>query len=182
MQSTDILKHEHRIIELVLNALEGMAQEAEAGRLPDRERAEKALELLRNFADKCHHGKEERELFKVLEARGMSHEAGPLAVMRQEHEAGREHIREMAAALAVMGSDPQALARFAEHARGYVELLRHHIWKEDHVLFPMAEQALSSADDQALVEVFEAVEKEEIGEGVHEKYHEWAHELVGEAG
>jgi hypothetical protein len=35
------------------------------------------------------------------------------------------------------------------------------------------------ADREALAEAFDRVETEEIGEGTHEKYHQWVHELVG---
>ena len=42
----------------------------------------------------------------------------------------------------------------------------------------MAEQVLTVEDDARLVQAFEAIEREEMGEGAHEKYHRWAHELV----
>ena len=71
---------------------------------------------------------------------------------------------------------------FAEHARSYARLLRQHIGKEDKILYPMAEQVLTAEDDQHLVQAFEAIEREEMGEGVHERYHRWAHELVEHRG
>lgn len=43
----------------------------------------------------------------------------------------------------------------------------------------MAEQVLTAEDDERLVKAFEAIEREEMGEGAHEKYHRWAHESVG---
>ena len=42
----------------------------------------------------------------------------------------------------------------------------------------MADQLLSAKDDQALFEAFEKIEAEEMGEGVHEKYHQLAHNLA----
>jgi len=33
-------------------------------------------------------------------------------------------------------------------------------------------------DDEQLVCSFDAFEREEVGEGVHEKYHRWAHDLA----
>jgi len=180
MQATDDLKHEHRVIELVLTGLERIAERARTAHTFEQSAAERALEILRNFADKCHHGKEERHLFPLLEERGVPRD-GPIGVMLQEHEQGRGHIRAMVQAAADAARNAGSLALFAEHAAEYIELLRQHIQKEDNVLFQMAEQVLTQADDRRLVEAFEAIEREEIGEGVHEKYHQWAHELAGHA-
>jgi hemerythrin-like domain-containing protein len=51
--------------------------------------------------------------------------------------------------------------------------------KEDNVLYPMADRLFTPADQQALAEDFERVEAEEIGAGVHERYHQLAHDLAG---
>ncbi len=74
--------------------------------------------------------------------------------------------------------DSESVATFAAHARAYAELLRQHIRKEDGVLYPMAERLFSQEDDEQLMEAFEAIERDEIGEGVHERYHQWAYELA----
>ncbi|NIM05302.1 MAG: hemerythrin [Armatimonadetes bacterium] len=181
MESTAILRHEHRVIEVVLEGLERMVEAVESGESLDSEKAEKALEILQNFADKCHHGKEEQRLFELLEARGISREAGPIGVMLAEHEQGRSHIRGMLEALPnATAGEEAAKNAFVENARAYVDLLRRHIQKEDNILFPMGEQVLTEKDDRQLTEAFETFEREEMGEGVHEKYHQWAHELVEE--
>jgi len=179
MESTEILRQEHRVIEVVLTGLERVADGAERGRAVDRAKADRALEIVRNFADRCHHAKEERHLFKAMEERGLSHQNGPIAVMLQEHDLGRGHVRAMLEALpAASAGDPAAMRDFSRHAREYVGLLRQHINKEDNVLYPMAEQLLTDADDRRLVEAFEVVEREEMGEEAHEKYHTWARELA----
>ncbi len=183
MKALEDLVHEHRVIELVLKGLEGLARRAEREHRLDRGQAEKALEILRNFADRCHHGKEERNLFRVLEARGVPREGGPLGVMLHEHDLGRSHLQEMGQALpAAAEGEAEAIHRFAQHAAAYAALLRQHIQKEDGVLYPMAERVLGEEDDARLLEAFDAIEREEIGEGVHERYHQWAHELAEEAG
>ena len=180
MQATDDLKHEHRVIELVLTGLGRVAERARTAQVFEQSPAERALEILRNFADKCHHGKEERHLFPLLEERGVPRQ-GPIGVMLHEHEQGRAHIRAMLQASTDAAGNAESLRLFAEHATQYTALLRQHIQKEDNVLFRMAEQVLTQEDDRRLVEGFEAIEREEIGEGVHEKYHQWAHELAEHA-
>jgi hemerythrin-like domain-containing protein len=56
--------------------------------------------------------------------------------------------------------------------------LHDHIDKENKVFFPLAEGLFTPEDQRELLEAFEKIETEEIGEGVHEKYHQLAHELA----
>jgi len=85
MRPTEILMQEHRVIEQVLDCLERMAQRVEAGDELDLESAKQAIDFFRNFADRCHHGKEEDCLFPLLEQKGFSREQGPTGVMLHEH-------------------------------------------------------------------------------------------------
>jgi len=183
MKPTEILSHEHRIIEQVLACLERMMQKsASEGRL-DPQPARDAVAFFRNFADRCHHGKEEAHLFPAMEAKGFSPDCGPTSVMRREHELGRMHVRQMASAIdAAAAGDAEALRRFVENAQGYVELLREHIQKEDHCLFAMANQALSEGDQRRLSAAFEKVEAEEMGAGTHETYVKIADDLAEQYG
>ncbi len=129
-----------------------------------------AADFFKNFADRCHHGKEEKLLFEKLIQRGMSGEVGPIAVMLREHEDGRMHVRKMDE-LAGVKRDAKTTNELIRHTRGYVELLSQHIQKEDNVLYPMANQILTSEDQEDLREGFEKVEEEIMGPGVHERYH-----------
>ena len=181
MKATDELKYEHRVIEVVLTGLEEVVRDSETAGKVDREQADKALEILRNFADKCHHSKEEKYLFKTLEKRGVAREQGPIGVMLMEHDHGRGHIRAMVEALpGAAAGEGTELKAFQQNARAYIELLRQHIQKEDTVLFAMADQVCSPEDDEQLTAAFESIERDEMGEGTHEKYHQWAHELTGQ--
>ncbi|MHB1036064.1 MAG: hemerythrin domain-containing protein [Pirellulales bacterium] len=179
MKATEILMNEHRVIEPVLNALEEIVSRGlSQGRL-DQQSASDAVAFFRDFVDRCHHAKEEEHLFKAVELYGFSGECGPTKIMRYEHELGRAHVRAMDEALpAASAGDPAALARFADHARGYVELLREHIRKEDHCLFPMADQVLDAPHQAALLAAFDKVETEEMGAGMHEAFHKIADDLA----
>lgn len=177
MKPTETLVHEHKIIRHVLAAANREADRVEAGEV-DTAKLERILDFLRNFADRCHHAKEERLLFERMKARGLPAKSGPIAVMMAEHEAGRAHIRAVAEALPKAASgDAAARKLLAGHLRGYVELLDAHIFKEDQVLYPIANQILTAEDQTALEADFEKVEAEELGHGTHEKYHQLAHEL-----
>lgn len=173
MRPTEILSSEHRVIEQVLDCLAALADRArDEGRL-DVERATTVLEILRTFADRCHHGKEEDRLFPMLVARGLSDRHGPIAVMLDDHRSGREHIRRMTDACAAKDA-----ARFVPAAHGYVALLRDHIAKEDGVLFPMAESMLDESAREVLLESFRNFEHDDLGAGTHERMLHLADELA----
>lgn len=165
---TQVLMAEHELILEALDALEKRVAAIRAGTPPDRAYVEKAVTFLREFADKCHHGKEENLLFKRMTERGFPAQSGPIAVMLSEHEAGRAYIRGIADGAAKLGADPAAAGRIAENARGYIDLLREHIGKENNVLFPMADRTLTPEDQAHLTKEFERFEAEETGAGVHE--------------
>lgn len=177
MKATDILMDEHRVIEQVLNCLEKLAERCEVGGELDRDAALGALDFFRNFADRCHHGKEEGHLFPLLEARGLPREGGPTGVMLREHDEGRQLTAAMNASIQANAPGP-----FAQHARAYAGLLRQHIRKEDHCLFPMAAQVLSAGDAEALDRAFGNVESDEMGEGTHDRYLGLANELADKLG
>ncbi|MCX5685506.1 MAG: hemerythrin domain-containing protein [Planctomycetota bacterium] len=181
MKPTDVLRHEHEVILMVLSAAERLAGRIEEGQAPDGDKIAQVIEFSRHFIDRCHHAKEEKHLFPMLRERSPHAAEGPLAVMRHEHEEGRAVVREIAEALALAHGDGQpARMHLAERLVFYVDLLQAHIDKEDNILFPMAERVLRAEDQEALTDAFARIEAEELGAGVHEKYHQLAHELAGQ--
>jgi len=183
MNPTEILMEEHRVIEQVLECLEKMVTQAIERNTLDPEPAGDAIAFFQGFADRCHHGKEEVHLFPLMEAKGFPREGGPTGQMRWEHEQGRSHVRGMHKAIEQASSgEAEALKTFVAHARSFITLLREHIQKEDHCLFPMAHQVLSEQDQRTLMERFERVESEEMGQGTHEKFHAIANRLANRYG
>ena len=163
------LMDEHRIIEKVLNALEAAASQE----VP-LEFYERAVEFIVNFADKCHHGKEEERLFPVLEEKGIPRHAGPIGCMCDEHQIARGHVRSMRELLSA--GDHAGLRR---ESLEYVALLRSHIQKEDKVLFPMGRNVLSEGDLEGLRARFDEVEH---GGQCHCHYAKMADELLAQVG
>ena len=171
MKATEVLSSEHRVIERVLNSLERATNRLENGQAVRPEFFLSTVDFIRGFADGCHHRKEEGVLFKHMEAQGMPVQGSPLGVMLSEHELGRQYTRELLAAAQGMQSGEQgANQRAIQSARGYVALLRQHIFKEDKILFPMADHIIPAEKHDSVWEGFEHVEHAETGEGVHEKY------------
>ena len=172
MEATDILKHEHRAIESVLDSLDKAADALRDGRSAPAWVFSDGIDFIRNFADRCHHGKEEGRLFPFLGERGMPVDGGPIAMMLMEHEEGRAHVRDAAAQFEKWSAgDTEAGEAMADALQAYIMLLREHIYKEDNILYPMGDRVMSEEDDRRLVAEFDEVEENEMGPGVHEKYH-----------
>jgi hemerythrin-like domain-containing protein len=179
MNPIEELKTEHRAVEASLRILEGLCRKMESqGKITEPAHIDQLLEFFAVFVDTCHHGKEEALLFPALEAQGVSRQGGPIGVMLAEHVSGRNHIKGMRQALADFKGGRQAVfADFIRHARGYADLLRQHIFKEDNVLFQMADQRLPAEVKTQLSEGFERIEREKVGAGKHEAFHRMLDEL-----
>jgi len=141
----EILMSEHRIIEKALTALERAATRNVPFGFYER-----AVTFLVDYADGCHHAKEEDRLFPMLEERGIPRAQGPIGVMCDEHVEGRRHIHNMREF--IQAEDREGLR--AESLE-YTALLRAHIQKEDEILFPMGRNLLSEEDNALLMERFD---------------------------
>jgi hemerythrin-like domain-containing protein len=172
-----VLEQEHRIIQRVVASMSVMAEELREGRAVEELDLREALLFLRVFADQCHHGKEERFLFPLLEARGVPPTGCPIGALKHEHDKGRALVGELEKAIedyslrGTAGALESALSSL-------VELYPGHIWKEDYLLLPMAGKVLSEKDLENLAEQFARVEAE-IGPGAYEKFEALAVRLEG---
>lgn len=181
MKPTDVLIKEHDAILVMLEILKVISTRLENSEYVKPEHLPQIVEFIRVFADKCHHGKEENLLFISLKKAGMPVEGGPISVMLSEHDMGRNFVGEMDAAASAYARGSKSAARqFAKSALGYVALLSQHILKENKVLFPMADRMIPLAEQNQLVEDFEKVETDIIGEGTHERFHALLDQLKAE--
>jgi hemerythrin-like domain-containing protein len=178
MGAIEILMSEHRIIERAIDALVAFAEEVQRGS-DDKAELARFVAFIREFADACHHGKEEGILFQAMVDAGFPRDGGPIAVMLMEHDMGRGHVQNLAR-LAEQAEPWSARDResIAEEAQGYADLLRSHIHKEDAILYPMAEQRLSPATLSRVDGDCEAFERQRTGAGGHERLVAVAEELV----
>ncbi len=180
MEAIETLKEEHRLIERVLDAFEEYGGKVGRNEVDDSGELQRFVTFFREFADRCHHGKEKRILFEALVASGFRRDAGPIAIMLAEHEQGRALTLQLAA-LAGRGTDWTPVERklVSVTSAEYVKLLRNHIRKEDGVLFPMAAAHLDAEAARSVSRAFHHFEEVETGQGVHERLHDLAQELAG---
>ena len=171
MKATEILMEEHRVIERVLTALERASTRLYKGQEVYLRFFTGTTVFIKNFADGYHHQKEEGILFPAMIENGLSKETGPIAVMLAEHDEGRHLTHKMRQALErLQTTDDASRSELVQNALSYVKLLRQHIYKEDNILFPMADKVIPVDQQQQILDAFMLVERDETGESVHEKY------------
>lgn len=163
------LIHEHNSVLIALDVLETICNQLQENSQADVKDIEDIIDFLKIFVDKCHHSKEEGFLFPALEDAGMQHEYGPIGVMLNEHQQGRQYIRQITDSVE-NGNIQKDI--FIKSATSYIHLLRNHIAKENNVLFPMSDEMLSDSTQEKLLQDFEHLEENVIGEGKHEEFHQ----------
>lgn len=150
---TQILSDEHQIILKVIDAVNSECDELEKGKTLDISFFQKTINFIKNYADKFHHAKEEDILFKAMLENVEHLHCNPIPVMLHEHDEGRTFVYGME-----QGVSENNTNKIIQNARGYGKLLRDHIYKEDNVLYPMAEEALSDEQKELVNKKYTEVE------------------------
>ncbi len=172
MKATQQLKDEHQGIKIVFRILEKMCEKLESDATLNAAHFEGILEFFKVFVDKCHHGKEEDLLFPAMEEVGIPRQ-GPIGVMLAEHDMGRSYVKVISGAYSEYQSGKSsASVTLIDNTKGYISLMLAHIDKEDNVLYPMGDSRFSEEKHEELIEGFEKLERERIGIGKHEEFHE----------
>lgn len=155
---TAVLREEHRVILDVVGVLADLLDRGVATGTWDFDALDDCVRFFRLFTDACHHGKEEDLLFPELVTRGLPDDAGPIAVMLEEHRRGRALVGRMAEALeGARRGDPEKREALRRAGEEYIDLLRGHILKEDDVLFEMADQLVEGAACRELCRAYGVV-------------------------
>lgn len=134
-----------RWIALIPRVVENLDVESEKGRRLILD----GIDMIRSYADKYHHAKEEEILFKYFDEN-----ADILQVMHQDHTRGRALVKEILAAL-----EQRDRETIAENLLAYRNLLTEHIRKEDDILFPWMDNQLSASQMGELLYRFEMVDR-----------------------
>lgn len=146
---TKILSDEHKNILKFIEALKKECERLESGADINKDFFKKAVEFMKNYADKFHHAKEENILFPALDKRKEEMHCSPMDQMRREHDLGRGFVKGLEDAL--NSNDKE---KVIESACGYAELLQDHIYKEDNILYPMADEVLDESAQKEIAEKF----------------------------
>jgi len=172
MSATADLRSEHVGVGRMLGIMDAMAGCAQSGEPLDSGDLAQTIEFLRVFVDQCHHTKEEELLFPAMRAANMKSAEETIVILLADHAQGREAVARIATtAQRLAEGDESASAEFADVISGYTRLLHDHIRREENDCFDAADRELTKAVQDELAVGYERIERDVVGEGVHEGFH-----------
>lgn len=157
---------EHRLIEQVVGLLKETVDKKEEHLDPSL--IDKVVDFFRTYADTCHHGKEEKILFRDLARKQLSPEHKRMMdELIEEHVYGRKTVSALADAKErYVRGNTQAMDEIEISLKRLIELYPRHIEKEDkHFFYPSMEYFSRHELDDMLEEFWEFDRKM-----IHEKY------------
>ncbi|MGA2479790.1 MAG: hemerythrin domain-containing protein [Spirochaetia bacterium] len=159
---------EHRLIEKMLHIISDEIALIEKGKPIDPLFIDAAVDFIRIYADKTHHGKEEDILFKQLAERKLAAEdAAQMRRLVEEHGEARQKVRELVEAKErLVAGDKGASSVILASMRWLVDFYPVHIAREDKEFFPRTEKYFSENELARMLDEFGELDRRMI----HEKY------------
>ena len=175
MQALGPLMIEHRLIERMLSAIKRALATIESKHEVDPVFVDIAVDFIRTYADRLHHGKEEDILFRELNKKLLNEiDRKIMKELIDEHVFGRQTTKALVEAnTRYRNGDDTALAEIADKLQTLTEFYPKHIEKEDKVFFPASRAYFTDEEDQAILSEFSEFDRKMI----HEKYRSVVDEL-----
>ena len=138
MQARAPLMIEHRLIERMLSVIKDVLSTIQSQHQVDPLFVDVAVDFIRVYADRTHHGKEEDILFRELNNKPLSAEdRRVMNELIEEHMFGRRTTKALVDAnTRYRHGDETALSDIADKLQTLIEFYPKHIQKEDKVFFP----------------------------------------------
>lgn len=149
---------EHRLIERMIEVMKRQLQRWERGGKVDPSFIETAVDFIRTYADRCHHGKEEDILFRDLSEKSIS--SDHKRIMEElvaDHRWGRKTTGRLTEANeAYRNGDAEGASTILDCVKALVEFYPKHIEKEDrHFFIPIMDYFSKEEKDAMLNEEYE---------------------------
>ena len=175
MQARGPLMIEHRLIERMLSVIKAALPKIKSKHEIDPVFVDIAVDFIRVYADRTHHGKEEEILFRELKNKPLSNEdQRVLNELIKEHMLGRQTTQALVIAnIRYRNGDKTALADIVDKFKTLIEFYPKHIEKEDKKFFPSSRNYFTDEEDQAILTEFWEFDRKMI----HEKYKSVVDEL-----
>ena len=144
---------EHRLIERMIRLLGAESERIRGGAAPEQGFLAGALDFIRAYADRCHHGKEEDILFRDLGRKALSPaDAAMMNDLTREHIWARGRVRALADAADAWrsgsGGAAERVMKALEELSGFYP---GHIRKEDKEFFPAAMSYLAAEERERML-------------------------------
>jgi hemerythrin-like domain-containing protein len=163
------LMWEHRLIEKMLGAMMRHMDRAEVDKIVHPVIIDVAVDFIRTYADRTHHGKEEEILFRDLAKKELTPDLGRIMQeLLTEHAWGRKTTAQMVAAKEnYLSGDEGKLVEIIRLARELGSFYPKHIEKEDKHFFYPCQEYFSKTEQEKMLAEFREFDLKMI----HEKYH-----------
>ena len=181
MYGIDILVEEHKNILKFVAYVKNMCCDVLEGKDLKTQSFRDCIDFGRNYADKHHHAKEEKILFRImLEKLGLPAEKLIRSGMLVEHALGRFHLRQLEEALDKYDREPKTETKLdiISNAAGYAALLIRHIDKEDAAAYTFAERMLSDEDKKRVDDETKQFESDSEEIELNKKYMNWLNSIL----
>lgn len=152
------LMKEHRLIERMITVMNSNVENIKKQNEVDPSFIDKAVDFIRTYADKCHHGKEEDILFRALEKKDISAEHRRIMdELIKEHVIGRNNVKKLVEAKEkYLSSGTEFLKDVVSNTETLIEFYPKHIEKEDkHFFLPCMDYFTKQEQDNMLREMQE---------------------------
>jgi hemerythrin-like domain-containing protein len=171
MTITEILIDEHKDIIELLNIMSKIARNIKSNDVFYTSDVEDIIDFLKFFIDRNHHGKEEI-LFPTIISPEIKEENESLNEILYEHTLARNYLKDIYSCVenCKIGNAFSG-ELLADSLTNYVVLIKEHIQKEEKVIFPMAEEVLSSAKQNEIYGQFERLESKLLTKDFRDHYH-----------
>ncbi len=141
----EILLDEHRNIEKLLHVLERELEVFDQSESPDYEILQAIIDYFQDYPESYHHPKEDI-VFEKLKLRDPA-AAAQVGEAEAEHQLETSRLRQFARAVEEVLAGREVLRQtFHNVVRDFIEHQRHHMAKEESLLFPAAAKALRPED------------------------------------
>lgn len=170
---------EHRLIEKMIKLMDEEVLRMRRDYQPDIEFINSAVDFIKTYADKLHHGKEEDILFRDLAKKEISTEHKKIMdELIHEHVLGRGNVKKLVEARnRFVQGEGVAVKGMLENMEILVKFYPKHIEKEDKHFFIPVMSYFNKDEQDAMLNEFNEFDREFI----HVKYKDMVTELKGGA-
>ncbi|HOF05298.1 MAG TPA: hemerythrin domain-containing protein [Syntrophales bacterium] len=172
------LMWEHRLIEKMLEVVTREASRMEAAGEANPAFIDTAVDFIRTYADRTHHGKEEDILFRELKKKKLTPEhARIMDELIQEHVYSRRTVGKLVAAKErYVDGDRGAVGEIVALLKELASFYPRHIAKEDKPFFHECQRYFTDAELDEMLGEFREFDRKMI----HEKYERLLESFTGE--
>ena len=168
MKPIGLLMKEHRIIEQMIKLIDNEIKRLDSGGKPDNHFIDIAIDFIRTYADRTHHGKEEDILFKDCANKSMTEQDNTIMnELVEEHKYARKTVVALIEAKEkFQNGDGTQKSVIIDKLKDLVDFYPVHIKREDDVFFPDTERYFSDDELNQMLDQFFQFDQNMI----HEKY------------